>query len=48
MKIWSDSFTEGGTIPSRCAFAAIDPDSHIKLSSNRSPHLAWDEVPAGT
>jgi Raf kinase inhibitor-like YbhB/YbcL family protein len=48
MKIWSDSFTEGGTIPARCAFAAIDPGSHIKLSSNRSPHIAWDDVPVGT
>ena len=48
MNIWSDSFTEGGAIPARCAFAAIDPGSHIKLSSNRTPHLAWDDVPAGT
>lgn len=48
MKIWSDSFTEGGVIPPQCAFAVIDPASHIKLSDNRSPHIAWDEVPAGT
>jgi phosphatidylethanolamine-binding protein (PEBP) family uncharacterized protein len=47
MKIWSDSFVEGGPIPPRCAFAEIDPGSHIKLSSNRSPHIAWDEVPTG-
>ena len=45
MKIWSDSFTEGGLIAPRCAFAEIDPGSHIKLSTNRSPHVAWDEVP---
>jgi Raf kinase inhibitor-like YbhB/YbcL family protein len=37
MKIWSDSFVEGGPIPPRCAFAEIEPDSHIRLSSNRSP-----------
>jgi Raf kinase inhibitor-like YbhB/YbcL family protein len=48
MRIWSESFSEGGTIPERCAFAAMDPASHARLSSNRSPHLAWDEVPAGT
>jgi Raf kinase inhibitor-like YbhB/YbcL family protein len=48
MKIWSDSFTEGGVIPPQCAFAVIDPGSHIKLGSNRNPHLAWDEVPPGT
>ena len=48
MKIWSDSFTEGGVIPAQCAFAEIDAENHIKLASNRSPHIAWDEVPAGT
>lgn len=48
MRIWSDSFTEGGPIPPQCAFAVADPDSHVRLSDNRSPHLAWDDVPAGT
>ena len=48
MKIWSDSFSEGGMIPPECAFAVIDADAHVRLSSNRNPHLAWDEVPAGT
>ena len=48
MKIWSDSFTEGGLIPPECAFAVIDPATHVRLSSNRNPHLGWDEVPAGT
>ena len=48
MRIWSESFTEGGPIPPHCAFAVIDPDSHVRLSDNRSPHLAWDDVPAGT
>ncbi|MEO7496746.1 MAG: YbhB/YbcL family Raf kinase inhibitor-like protein [Massilia sp.] len=48
MKLWSDSFSEGGLIPSECGFAAIDPVNHVRLSSNRNPHLAWDEVPAGT
>jgi len=47
MNIWSDSFAVGDLIPPRCAFAEIDPDSHIRLSSNRSPHIAWDDVPAG-
>ena len=48
MRIWSDSFAEGGPIPPHCAFAEPDPVSHIRLSSNRSPHLSWDDVPAGT
>lgn len=48
MRLWSDSFTDGGLIPPDCAFAAIDPASHVRLSSNRNPHLAWDDVPTGT
>jgi Raf kinase inhibitor-like YbhB/YbcL family protein len=48
MRLWSDSFTDGGVITPRCAFGAIDPVSMVRLSSNRNPHLAWDDVPAGT
>lgn len=48
MKFWSDTFTEGGVIPPECAFAVIDPDTHTRFSSNRNPHLAWDDVPPGT
>ncbi len=48
MKLWSDSFTEGGPIPPECAFGVIDPRTHVRFSTNRNPHLAWDEVPAGT
>jgi Raf kinase inhibitor-like YbhB/YbcL family protein len=48
MKLWSNSFADGGRIPGEFAFAVIDPSSHVKLSDNRNPHLAWDDVPAGT
>jgi Raf kinase inhibitor-like YbhB/YbcL family protein len=48
MRLWSDSFIEGGVIPPECAFALIDPALHVRLSRNRNPHLAWDEVPPGT
>lgn len=48
MKLWSDSFSDGGRIPGEYAFAVIDPAHHVKLSSNRSPHLAWSGAPAGT
>ena len=48
MRLWSDSFTEGGLIPPECAFAVIDPDTHVRFSANRNPHLAWDDVPTGT
>lgn len=48
MKLWSDTFSDGGVIPPECAFAVIDPLVHIRLSTNRNPHLAWDDVPPGT
>src|SRR5688572_28776998 len=48
MRLWSDSFCEGGLIPPECAFAVIDPATHVRLSTNRNPHLAWDDVPTGT
>lgn len=48
MKLWSDSFADGAAIPGDNAFAVIDPKSRIRLSSNRNPHLAWSDVPAGT
>ena len=48
MRLWSDSFTDGAPIPAECAFAVIDPATHVRFSTNRNPHLAWDDVPAGT
>jgi Raf kinase inhibitor-like YbhB/YbcL family protein len=46
MRMWSDSFTEGGLLPPECAFACIDPARRFKLSNNRNPHLAWEDVPS--
>jgi hypothetical protein len=48
MKLWSDSFKDGAAIPSEFAFCAIDPQTHVSLSGNRNPHLAWSDVPVGT
>lgn len=48
MKLWSDSFDDGGRIPDECAFAVIDPAHRVRLSSNRNPHLEWSDVPHGT
>jgi len=48
MKLWSDSFSDGEPIPPECAFAVVDPAKRVRLSSNRNPHLAWDDVPTGT
>ncbi|NEX64249.1 YbhB/YbcL family Raf kinase inhibitor-like protein [Noviherbaspirillum galbum] len=48
MKLWSDSFKDGSAIPGEFAFCVMDPVSHVAMSSNRNPHLAWSDVPAGT
>lgn len=48
MKLWSASFADGQTIPGEYAFCVIDPVNHVKLSSNRNPHLAWSDPPADT
>ena len=45
MKLWSDSFADGGLIPVEYAFGKPWPRSHVSLSDNRNPHLAWDDVP---
>jgi Raf kinase inhibitor-like YbhB/YbcL family protein len=48
MKVWSESFAHGTPIPDRCAFARPHPEQHVELSDNASPHLAWEDLPAGT
>lgn len=48
MKLSSSSFAHNQRIPSEYAFCAPDPKSHITLSANRNPQLAWGELPAGT
>ena len=48
MKIWSNSFKDGERIPDRCAFGEPNPETHVELSDNKNPHLAWSDLPAGT
>jgi Raf kinase inhibitor-like YbhB/YbcL family protein len=48
MKVHSDSFVDGGVIPVTHAFGKIDKASHVALSDNRNPHLAWSGAPEGT
>lgn len=48
MHIYSDSFTDGQTIPGEFAFAVIDSETRIRLSDNRNPHLTWQNIPEGT
>jgi Raf kinase inhibitor-like YbhB/YbcL family protein len=43
MRIHSDSFENRGRIPADFALGAADG-----FGGNRNPHLAWDDVPAGT
>jgi Raf kinase inhibitor-like YbhB/YbcL family protein len=48
MKLWSRSWVNGDPIPARFAAGRPDPDSVVTFSDNVSPHLAWDDLPAGT
>jgi Raf kinase inhibitor-like YbhB/YbcL family protein len=47
MKIHSDSFAHRARVPAE--FAAGQPTADgYGFAANRNPHLAWDDVPAGT
>ena len=48
MELKSTSFTDGEPIPERFCFCRIDPESHVGMSDNISPHLAWSNIPEGT
>ncbi len=48
MKLLSSSFISGAPIPPEFAFARPDAATRMTLSTNRSPALAWSEVPEGT
>jgi Raf kinase inhibitor-like YbhB/YbcL family protein len=48
MKLVSSSFASNQRIPEEFAFCAPDPKTHVTLSKNRNPQLAWSDLPAGT
>lgn len=48
MEISTTSFSSGGPIPARYAFAKPDPESRVALSQNVNPNLEWTDVPDGT
>ena len=48
MQLKSHSFNDGAVIPGEFAFAVVDPKTHVSLSKNRNPHLAWSDAPAVT
>ncbi len=47
MKVWSDSFADNAAIDAQFAFGKPDAQSHVALSQNKNPHLAWSDAPAG-
>ena len=48
MRIHSDSFNHGQRLSAEFAAGQVNPDGSVGFAPNRNPHLAWDEVPAGT
>ena len=46
MQLMSSSFGHNQRIPEEFAFGAPDPAQHVRLSSNRNPHLRWTGVPS--
>lgn len=48
MELVSNSFSDGRLIPAEYAFCVPDRETHVSLSDNRNPHLAWSDPPAGT
>jgi Raf kinase inhibitor-like YbhB/YbcL family protein len=48
MQLMSSSFGHEQRIPGEFAFAVPDPVGHLRLSSNRNPHLSWSGAPSAT
>jgi Raf kinase inhibitor-like YbhB/YbcL family protein len=48
MQLMSSSFGHGQRIPGEFAFAVPDPVGHLRLSSNRNPHLQWSGAPSAS
>jgi Raf kinase inhibitor-like YbhB/YbcL family protein len=48
MKLSTTAFVDAGAIPSDYAFCMPDPKTHVTLSTNLNPDLAWADAPTGT
>lgn len=48
MKLESKDLRDNAPIDPRFAFGKQDPDNHMALSDNLSPHLKWSDIPEGT
>ncbi len=47
MRVHSRSLTDGGAIPEAYAFGVPDVATHMRLGSNRNPHIGWSDLPPG-
>ena len=48
MRLTSDSFSDNAAISAEFALCRPNPQSHVDMAQNRSPHLHWTDVPEGT
>lgn len=48
MQLMSSSFGHGLRIPAEFAFGVPDPVEHLRLGTNRNPHLRWSGAPSAT
>jgi len=48
MKLRTTAFADMARIPGECAFGVVDAEQHVRLSTNRNPDFAWEDVPIGT
>lgn len=48
MRLTSSSIQDKQPIAEAYALCVPDPDQHVRFSSNRNPHFAWDGMPDGT
>ena len=48
MQLQSDSFKDGEYIPNEYAVGKTSADGKIEFADNKSPHLAWSDLPGGT
>jgi Raf kinase inhibitor-like YbhB/YbcL family protein len=48
MQLRSDSFNDADFVPTQHAFGKTSAEGKIDLSDNKSPHLAWSDLPEGT
>jgi len=45
MRLISNSWADGGSIPERFAAGRLDASGQVGFSGNQNPHLMWSEVP---